>query len=380
MAPIFSRAIPTKGGGWGMTQETQDNQDISQDNQDISKELYAVPYQKKSKEDKKKTGKLSYVERTYIRQNVKLVSTAEMAERLNRNEEILIKFMDKDGISIDNITYSEEHKELICELHTRNYWSQTANQFTTLERQYFEGAWASLMAQFKSNVLYAEELHIKQLITLEILMNRSMAERTKHIQQSEKIQKRIDQEYKIDKDDRDKAAIANLEQQLAFMRNSIGSYTNEHTKLLKEQQNISKDLKATRDKRIERIDDSKTSFTAWIKSLEDEKIRERVGDHAEVMKLAKDKAVKDYSKYHTYIDGSVDIPFLNHETIDQHHNTYQDLLETLLKYPDEQRQKELPKNLNNITVRSLINYLEQEDENARSKNSRESENGHEEES
>jgi hypothetical protein len=74
-----------------------------------------------------------------------------------------------------------------------------------------------------------------------------MKERKRHISETEKLQKLVDKEYEKSEDQRDIPKLANLETQLSFARNSIANYTNEYTKLLNEQQKISKDLKATRE-------------------------------------------------------------------------------------------------------------------------------------
>ena len=84
-----------------------------------------------------------------------------------------------------------------------------------------------------------------------------MKERKRHIADTEKLQDEVDKEYKLPEDARDTAKLVNLETQLSFARNSIANYTNEYTKLLNEQQKISKDLKATREQRIKRIEDGK---------------------------------------------------------------------------------------------------------------------------
>ena len=78
---------------------------------------------------------------------------------------------------------------------------------------------------------------------------------------------------------------------------------------------VSKDLKATRDQRIKRIEDSKSSWAGFLRALEDEEERERVGDDAELMKIAKDKSREKLGTFHTFIDGSIDRPLLNADTI-----------------------------------------------------------------
>ena len=109
--------------------------------------------------------------------------------------------------------------------------------------------------------------------------------------------------------------LTNLETQLSYARNSIASYTNEFTKLLSEQQKIGKDLKATREQRIKRIEDGKSSWAGLIRMLEDETIREKQGREMEILALATDKFLDAMSEYHEYQDGEVDKPFLTPETV-----------------------------------------------------------------
>ena len=106
------------------------------------------------------------------------------------------------------------------------------------------------------------------------------------------------------------ARLTNLETQLSFARNSISSYTNEYTKLLNEQQKISKDLKATREQRIKRIEDGKSSWVGLIRMLEDEEIRENEGRRMEILNMATEKSKEKLLEYHTYADDIVDKPFL----------------------------------------------------------------------
>ena len=137
-----------------------------------------------------------------------------------------------------------------------------------------------------------------------------MKERKRHIHDTEKLQVEVDREYQLPEEDRDSAKLTNLETQLSFARNSIANYTNEYTKLLGEQQKISKDLKATREQRIKRIEDGKSSWVGLIRMLEDEELREKQGREMEILKLATTKAQDNLKTLHTYADQSVDQPFL----------------------------------------------------------------------
>ena len=142
-----------------------------------------------------------------------------------------------------------------------------------------------------------------------------MKDRKRHIADTEKLQKEVDTEYSLPEDQRDVARLTNLETQLSFARNSISSYTNEYTKLLNEQQKISKDLKATREQRIKRIEDGKSSWVGLIRMLEDEEIREKEGRQMEILNMATEKSREKLAEYHTYADDIVDKPFLTPDDV-----------------------------------------------------------------
>ena len=121
--------------------------------------------------------------------------------------------------------------------------------------------------------------------------------------------------YAKPESERDTAKLANLETQLSFARNSIANYTNEYTKLLNEQQKISKDLKATREQRIKRIEDGKSSWVGLIRMLEDEQTREKEGREMEILSIAVQKTKNKLAEYHSYADNNLDSPLLNAEIV-----------------------------------------------------------------
>jgi hypothetical protein len=265
----------------------------------------------------KKRGQLSLDEEKFIRDNIQTLSIEQIADSLNRNKAPITRYID------ENQLYALEEKGdneiLLRKLHSKSFWNEIERQFDkeTGELEYFENTWIGLVKQFREDVLPAEELQIKQFITIDILVNRSMKERKRHISETEKLQKLVDKEYAKPEDQRDIPRLANLETQLSFARNSISSYTNEFTKLLNEQQKIGKDLKATREQRIKRIEDGKSSWVGLIRMLEDEEIREKEGREMEILNLATSKFKEQLYGYHTYQDNSIDRPFLNSESVTQ---------------------------------------------------------------
>ena len=270
-----------------------------------------------SKKIPKKRGKLSIDEENFIRENVADLSIEQIAEAINRTVKPVERYVIENNLGVSTLTEQANNNTLLIKLHSKTFWPEIERQFdaTTGELEYFENTWIGLVKQFREDVLPAEELQIKQFITIDILINRSMKERKRHIQETERLQREVEDEYKLPEDVRDIAKLANLETQLSFARNSIANYTNEYTKLLNEQQKISKDLKATREQRIKRIEDGKSSWVGLIRMLEDEEIREKEGREMEIMNMATQKTKKELRELFTYADENVDHPLLNCDTM-----------------------------------------------------------------
>ena len=266
----------------------------------------------------KKRGQLSLVEQKHIRDHFQTDTVEEIAEYLNRSPAPIKRFIEDNHLLAGEEDIDEDRDYLRHKLHKKTFWSEIERQFDTDsgELQYFEDTWIGLIKQFREDVLPAEELQIKQFITIDILINRSMKERKRHIKDTERIQQMVDDEYRKPEESRDTAYLTALETQLSFARNSITSYTNEYTKLLAEQQKISKDLKATREQRIKRIEDGKSSWTGLLRMLEDEKIREAEGRQMEIMSMSVNKHLEELNEIHQYQDKGMDMPFLTPEAMD----------------------------------------------------------------
>lgn len=264
----------------------------------------------------KKRGQLSLDEEQFIQDNIDKLSIEDIANAINRHVKPVERYINENQLL--NSNNKAEYDNLKRKLHSKTFWNEITRQFDrdTGELDYFEDTWVGLVKQFREDVLPAEELQIKQFITIDILINRSMKERKRHISETEKLQRAVDKEYEKPEDQRDIPKLANMETQLSFARNSIANYTNEYTKLLNEQQKISKDLKATREQRIKRIEDGKSSWAGLIRMLEDEELREKEGREMEILSMSAEKSTNKLREYHTYQDGIVDKPFLTPESVE----------------------------------------------------------------
>jgi len=266
---------------------------------------------------KKKRGPLSKKEQETIRNQSKMLTAEEIAKELNRSPEPILKFMEKEGLSHASMTQHEQDTvALRAALHRREYWPAIQDQFSNRELEYFESSWIELMIQFRENMMYSEELQLKQFITLEILANRCLEDRNRIIEDIDTKQAELDELYRQDPEERDHERAAFLEQMIAAGRGAEGTHAAEYDKFINRQQALSKDLKATRDKRIQRIEDSQTTLTGFLRRLEeDRKFRERLEQEAGVTELARIMATQRFAEWHTYGDDKVDQPFLNTDTV-----------------------------------------------------------------
>ena len=77
-----------------------------------------------------------------------------------------------------------------------------------------------------------------------------------------------------------------------------------------------KDLKATREQRIKRLEDSRETFIGWVQNLmTNPEIRQELGIEMEKMRMAMNKEAERLSEYHTYEDKTIDQPFLTPDSI-----------------------------------------------------------------
>ena len=131
----------------------------------------------------KKRGQLSLDEEKFIRTSITSLSIEEIANHLNRNTNTIERFITEEKLLIADAETANEYEILRMKLHSKPFWQEILRQFDedNGELKYFEDTWIGLLKQFREDVLPAEELQIKQFITIDILINRSMKERKRHI-------------------------------------------------------------------------------------------------------------------------------------------------------------------------------------------------------
>ena len=266
----------------------------------------------------KKRGKLSEEEMEFIREKVSSMTLEQIASALNRNVEPIHKYC-----AINKLTYEGMSEEIYDDtilktrLESRPYWKEVKLQFSNDELEYFSITWVRILKQFREDILYTEELQVKQWITLEILSNRVLRDRKHAIEQVERVGIELKKAYDVPDEARDNIRIAALEMEVARIRASLGAFISEHAKLLSKIDEIQKALKMARADRIRKVEDAKSNWAGLIKAMEDEQIRDRVGQDAAVMHMAKNAARERLAANREFDDGTVDQILLTAETVQE---------------------------------------------------------------
>jgi hypothetical protein len=265
----------------------------------------------------RKRGKLHQSEEKFIKENLFDMSIEDIANALNRTTAPVKRYIRDNNLQHSEVVTDDEfqRKAMLNRLYKRNYYGELKNMLTASELGRFEEDWIEVILQFRDDIVYTEEVQLKQWILLQILADRSMKARKNAMEEEGRLNKLIDEQEALPEDTRDNILLNSLHQQVGFTRDGMIAFTREHSQILDKIKDIEKSLKATRDARVKRIEDSKTTWLGYLRMMEDVQNRKDGGDDAEIKRIAKEKEKERLSQWHKYEDGVVDQPFLTPETV-----------------------------------------------------------------
>lgn len=261
-----------------------------------------------------KTGRLSKSEWEYIDRHYKEMTIDQLAEKMDRSPDPIIAYLNKTGQG------SNQKNTLIAQaendIKTKPYWKELKQQFSEEELELFIAHWKDIIAQFRKDVLATEELQIIDVIKLEILMNRALREQKENADLISDYQDEINDLRNQPLEGETLERITELERNIAMCRAARPQLTTEYKDLQTKKSALFKDLKATREQRIAKLEDTKESFAGLIRKLNSDPdfIKEQ-NEYMEKMRLAVLEERKRLGDYHNYDDGMVDQPLLNSDNV-----------------------------------------------------------------
>ncbi len=274
-----------------------------------------------------KKGQLSNAEKGFIRANANRIKPAQIAERLNRSEKQVLGYLTEHSLLPVVAGSSEPEQETESALVEARHklrqtmaWKQLKDELDEDELLYFEEKYAQYMTQFREDVLVTEETQIFLVIKLEIMMHRNSKAKRNAAQDIARLSRLRDNFLRKYSDpsemsESDRDYVMGIETQIQACKSAEAARSTEFIKLEEKHQALLKDLKATRDQRVSRIESSKETFLGVIKRLQQEDEREFAGRHMELLRNAADKETNRLGSAHKFEDGAEDLPVLNAETI-----------------------------------------------------------------
>lgn len=272
----------------------------------------------------RKTGKLSKTDEEYIVRNIHSSSLQDIANKLNRNLDPIKRFVERKKLVAEpTIEEVQDRQRLLSTLHSKPYWKSIVESYTVSEVEYFEGNWMAMVTEFNEELTVGEETHLKDWLCLQIQINRLNKDQKMATETIQRL------ESEIISDQARLAAIDNpmdtehitIRQSLALKAAELGAirastpqYISQHAKLVDLAGDISKLLKATREKARD-IKVNEDTYWGYIQLLEDEKQRKIESRQAEILRVAMNTARKRLGSNHMFMDGVVDKPLLSAETV-----------------------------------------------------------------
>ena len=267
-----------------------------------------------------KKGRFSKEEIKFIEENMNL-GFKSIATQLDRDPETVFGFIKKKvgKGDFERPVWMQEPAGLEKaqdDLTFRPYWVELQQQFSEDELKLFQYHWARIISQFKDDVIPTEELQVVDLIKLELLMNRDLKYNKENIEQIPALETLILAERQHNPDQMDRDNLFNMERQVASLKASTESLNKDYRELQTKKNSMLKEMKATREQRVKRLEDSKQNFTSWMAYLvSNPEVAMQYGEEMEKMRLAMEKEKERLSAYHKYTDETVDQPFLTPDTV-----------------------------------------------------------------
>lgn len=266
----------------------------------------------------KKRGTLSTEERQTIERMAAEGSTVdEISRAINRNNEPVLNYISKHNVVLKtNDEKTNERIVLRDKLMSKHYWADITEQLNEPkgEIKLFVEHWIDFVIQFGDDITKTEESQIKDMIIVDILISRQMKDTNKNLNFIDTLQDEYNAEAKKEAGIRDDVRMTELEGLISMVRGTLGEFNRQYKDLLERKSKLLNDLKATRDQRVKKIEDSLTTFTNYIKLLQDEEAKLRVGEQIELMRVAGDRSKVHLSQLHIYGDGKGDLPLLTADT------------------------------------------------------------------
>ena len=261
-----------------------------------------------------KKGRIGEDERARIISYLPSESNKEIAKRFDRTVAAVAKIRKEHEVQEENPPPEQEY---IVLLHTRYFWSAVKRQLLNEdETRYFEQSWSALYQQYVgSEVAHTDEMMIKDLIMLDILLNRALEDRRNLSAETEDLRKRLETAKRLENEAERVERVGTLNRTLSQVIAALETANKLANDLQTKKDKKFEQLKGTRDQRFKTAEQSRTNFFERIKLLDEREQREVQGRKNELIKLSAAKHQAELEQEQHYEDGEWERPFLTPEAV-----------------------------------------------------------------
>jgi len=260
----------------------------------------------------KTTGPLSREDEIAIIKLLPIHNDETIAEMFNRTVDKIKNIRE----TADTKLQQYEYEAVITNLHLKFFWTETVAQLLPEEIVYFEKYWSSLITQFSnSGIVATDELMIRDLIILDILLNRCNKSRRACAEELQTIESDIIKIMADTKDDPIKrvTSLTPLQDRANALRTASKSLNEESKNIQEKKDKKYEQLKATRELRLEKVEKAGQDFYQLVKYLDTPEVRVLEGRLNSLYQVATELARLEYQNLHKYGNDTYDNPILTPE-------------------------------------------------------------------
>lgn len=268
---------------------------------------------------KPRTGPLSAEEKRYITDNCRFIPLSDLAEKMGRKTQLVQDYIKSAKLSSYDDQPEDRDRVRIKQALEKRYWypvikKQLIRNKDVDELDVFINRWIDLYQQYKEDVVSSEEQQLNEIILLAIQLDRIRQNEVDTIQTIKRLESSIEEEYKKPEKQRDINTLARTEQELHLARNRINNFGSQIKNINDNLKNLYTAMKSTRDQRYSKVESGKNTFAAIIRRLQDDEHRISKSREVELIRIATEKKREQLEGYHTFADGAIDVPVLNHNS------------------------------------------------------------------
>lgn len=246
------------------------------------------------------------------------VAPAEIAARLNRTVEAVEALLAPAAAAPPA---PPPPPDPLRALRSTIAWRHLTEEFDPKEVRYFEEKYLAYKEQFQEDLMASEDAQLFKAIKAELLMHRNLVQQRRVQGEIDRLEAERDEALRAVKGDPTRLSEDERARLLVidtFLRDAYEDKqgrANEYDKLDKAHGEVMRSLKATREQRFARVENSKRTFLDVVRMFCERDAADRADRQLDQVRRARDKELARLGAVHQFADGAFDRPILSADTV-----------------------------------------------------------------